>query len=219
MARTRLIKPSFYKNEDLAKCDLAARILFSGLWCLADREGKLEDRPQRIKIEVLPYDNVDVTALLQQLVDLNFITRYQVGDEKIILINKFSEHQHPHKTEAPSTLPNNGDVHVKQPLDNGSSRALTLNPSIDTLTLPPSQPSAGVSKNGNGKERKSIRLKSQTMEQAKIILPRADIYALESEWLGREAVVPDNPDFAFLGYCKAYARNHPELVKVGKWDS
>jgi len=33
-----------------------ARLLYPGLWMLADREGRLEDRPLRIKAEILPYD-------------------------------------------------------------------------------------------------------------------------------------------------------------------
>lgn len=217
MARTRLIKPSFYLNEILAECDAFARLLFSGLWCIADREGKLLDRPARIKAEVLPYDNVDIHVLLQQLIDRKFITRYEVEGEKIILINNFLKHQHPHKTESESSLPNNGETTVKQPLSNGSSRALYLNPSIDTLTLLPSTPSARVFSGGEG-ERKNIKLKTSTVEQAKQLLPRADIYALESEWIGKEAAVPDNPDAAFLGYIRGYAKNHPELSRREKWD-
>ena len=36
MARTRSIKPSFFKNEYLAECEPMARLLFVGLWTLAD---------------------------------------------------------------------------------------------------------------------------------------------------------------------------------------
>lgn len=39
MARARNIKPSFFKNEDLADLNPFDRLLFIGLWCLADREG------------------------------------------------------------------------------------------------------------------------------------------------------------------------------------
>src|SRR5262245_4448792 len=60
MARARLLKPGFFTNEDLVELPPAARLLFAGLWTLADREGRLEDRPKRIKLAVLPYDDVDV---------------------------------------------------------------------------------------------------------------------------------------------------------------
>jgi hypothetical protein len=55
VARSRNIKPGFFLNDELAECEPLARILFAGLWCIADREGRLEDRPKRIKAEVLPY--------------------------------------------------------------------------------------------------------------------------------------------------------------------
>ena len=51
MARSRNIKPSLFKNEVLGVADPLYTILFEGLWVLADREGRLEDRPLRIKAE------------------------------------------------------------------------------------------------------------------------------------------------------------------------
>ena len=62
--RARNIKTGFYKNDQLAECSLAARLLFPGLWMMADRDGRLEYRPKRIKAEVFPYDDVDVSALV-----------------------------------------------------------------------------------------------------------------------------------------------------------
>jgi hypothetical protein len=50
MARARNIKPAFFKNEQLVELGMSTRLLFIGLWCLADREGRLEDRPKRIKM-------------------------------------------------------------------------------------------------------------------------------------------------------------------------
>ena len=55
MARAKNIKPGFFTNEQLAECSFAARLLFVGLWTLADREGRLEDRPRRIRAQVFPY--------------------------------------------------------------------------------------------------------------------------------------------------------------------
>jgi len=108
MARARNIKPSFFKNEDLSELDPYARLLFIGLWCLADREGLLEDRPKRIKGELFPYENVDVDKHLQELHDKGFIIRYQVDGAQYISIPKFVEHQNPHHREAPSKLPKPG---------------------------------------------------------------------------------------------------------------
>jgi len=105
MARARNIKPGFFKNEDLAQCDPLARILFAGLWCWADKDGRLEDRPVRIKAEILPYDDIDVNALLDQLFERGFIIRYQVGKVKCIDIPTFEKHAKPHANELSSELP------------------------------------------------------------------------------------------------------------------
>lgn len=105
MARARNIKPGFFANEDLAECDPLARLLFAGLWCLADREGRLEDRPKRIRAELLPYDACDADDLLNQLQARGFILRYSHGEGRFIQVLKFNAHQNPHMKEAKSTIP------------------------------------------------------------------------------------------------------------------
>jgi uncharacterized phage protein (TIGR02220 family) len=110
MARSRNIKPGFYKNEDLAECTVWARFIFPGLWMLADREGRLEDRPKRIKGELLPFDGQDVEPLLAELASkmdakgVPFIVRYQNSDGRFIQISKFSTHQTPHYSEKHSVI-------------------------------------------------------------------------------------------------------------------
>jgi hypothetical protein len=105
MARARNIKPGFFLNDKLAECDPLARLLFAGLWCIADREGRLEDRPKRIKAEVLPYDDCDPDDLLNQLAQRGFIIRYEVDGNRYIQITNFKKHQNPHVKEAPSIIP------------------------------------------------------------------------------------------------------------------
>lgn len=109
MARARNIKPGFFANEDLAECDPLARLLFAGLWCLADREGRLEDRPKRIRAELLPYDTCDADDLLNQLQARGFILRYSHGEGRFIQVLKFNSHQNPHMKEAKSSIPAPGE--------------------------------------------------------------------------------------------------------------
>lgn len=105
MSRARNIKPGFFKNDRLAECDPLARILFAALWCEADREGRLEDRPKRIKAECLPYDDADVDALLGQLERAGFIVRYEAAGQGYIAVVNFSKHQMPHHKEVASVIP------------------------------------------------------------------------------------------------------------------
>lgn len=105
MARARNIKPSFFKNELLVEMGAFDRLLFIGLWCLADREGRIEDRPKRIKMELFPCDAFDVDSGLQELARHGFITRYEAGGVRVISIVNFHKHQTPHGTEKDSELP------------------------------------------------------------------------------------------------------------------
>lgn len=105
MARARNIKPAFFKNEDLAELPFDVRLMFIGLWTLADREGRLEDRPKRIKMELFPADDVDVDSGLWALQERGFIIRYEAEDKQCIQIVAFAKHQTPHVREAPSDLP------------------------------------------------------------------------------------------------------------------
>lgn len=105
MARARNIKPGFFLNDTLAGCEPLARLLFAGLWTIADREGRLEDRPKRIKAEILPYDDCDPESLLQQLHDARFIVRYEADGERYIQVATWTKHQDPHYKERPSIIP------------------------------------------------------------------------------------------------------------------
>lgn len=108
MARARNIKPGFFKNPELVELPFATRLLYIGLWTLADRDGYLEDRPKRIRMEIFPADDVDVEQGLSDLAKHGFIYRYTVDGNGYLHISKFLEHQHPHHAEKPSSIPRPG---------------------------------------------------------------------------------------------------------------
>ena len=105
MARSRNIKPGFFTNDSLAEIHPLGRILFAGLWTIADREGRLEDRSKKIKAQVLPYDDCNISDLLNDLHSRGFIVRYAVGPENYIQIVNWSKHQQPHVKETISLIP------------------------------------------------------------------------------------------------------------------
>jgi hypothetical protein len=105
MARVRNLKPGFFSNEDLAECSPWARLCFAGLWTVADREGRLEDRPKRIKGQLFPMDAIDVEPLLGELVQHGFIVRYTINGLGFIQVIEFSKHQNPHHREPKSVIP------------------------------------------------------------------------------------------------------------------
>jgi hypothetical protein len=117
--RARNIKPGLFKNEVLGAADPLLTLLFEGLWMIADREGRLEDRPLRIKAELFAYREIpDIDGLLTQLESMGFLRRYKVNNARLIQVIKFKEHQSPHHTEKKSQLP----APVNSPLSNGEYR-------------------------------------------------------------------------------------------------
>lgn len=110
MARSRNIKPGFFTNEDLVELDFATRLLFAGLWTVADKCGRLQDRPKKIKIDVFPADNLDIEAMLSALHNGGFIVRYEVDGCKFIQVKNWDKHQNPHHTEKNSVIPPQSNV-------------------------------------------------------------------------------------------------------------
>lgn len=151
--RARNIKPGFFQNEVLAALPFEFRLLFIGTWMIADREGRFEDRPSRIKMQLFPADNVDVEAGLQALHDHGLILRYDVERTRYCLIPAFRKHQHPHVKEAVSTIPAPGEHRastVQEQCESGTSsvqaqeehqtspaESLLLNPDVLNTDLVP----------------------------------------------------------------------------------
>lgn len=143
MARARNIKPGFFSNERLSDLDPLARLLFAGLWTIADRAGRLEDRPKRIKAQVLAYDECDVDPLLSALNEAGFILRYQVDGGRYIQVIAWDKHQNPHVKEVPSTIPapcSTPTQHSASAGNSGTSPADSFNLIPDSLNLKPAAP-------------------------------------------------------------------------------
>lgn len=135
MARARNIKPAFFLNDELAELEPFARLLFIGLWCLADRDGYLEDKPKKIKASLFPYDDIDVDDLLNKL-NGKFIKRYKVNDGKYIFIFNFKKHQNPHYSEKTSEIPRIEKSGVNQECSQNILENSESNPA-DSLKLIP----------------------------------------------------------------------------------
>jgi hypothetical protein len=105
MARMRMLKPGFFLNDELAEVEPLGRLLFAGLWTIADRSGRLKDRPKTIKVQTLPWDDCDIERLLKQLSDHGFIVRYEAEGERYIAIPTWPKHQTPNIRERESTIP------------------------------------------------------------------------------------------------------------------
>lgn len=103
--RARNIKPDFYRDAELAECSCQARYIVPGLWMMADREGRIIDKPKQIKMNLFPCDEWDCDALLEELANASHIIRYQVNGSRFIQVRNFKKHQKCHPNEPASTIP------------------------------------------------------------------------------------------------------------------
>lgn len=198
MARIRTIKPQFFMNEDMAELPPLSRLLFVGLWTLADKEGRLEDRPKRIKAHILPYDDYDIDAALDQLADGLFIMRYSFESHHYIQINNFKKHQRITGTEADaeSTIPapeNGLETPGKQSGNAGET--------------PGKQP-GNTQDDRNGREGKG-----KEEREARAEIPESSIPPLADHSFTRfkELMPLRNGKFIGAAECETYWNRHPAM--------
>lgn len=125
--RARWLKPGFFKNEDLVGMPRDVRLVFAATWLVADREGRFEDRPQRIRLDAFPNDHdLDIDGALAMLAARGFLQRYVVGGVAYVQITAWPKHQHPHRREAASTIPPPPATRPTEETDGKPRRHLTV---------------------------------------------------------------------------------------------
>lgn len=136
--RARNLKPSLFVNELLAFAHPLHTIIFAGLWCIADRNGLLEDRPQRVHTLINPGRSLSSTKRsLSWLEQNDFIVRYEAENIRVIKVLNFVKHQNPHRDEKPSQLPDYGASTMPAPCSNCAS-TVSAEKSPESLGLIPS---------------------------------------------------------------------------------
>lgn len=109
MARIRTIKPEFFRHYKLYVAEketrLPLRVAFAGLWTAADREGRFRWQPEELKLDCLPYDDLDFSRVLDALATRGFIEQYTSAGCLYGWIPSFGKHQVINNRERPSELP------------------------------------------------------------------------------------------------------------------
>ena len=107
--RIRTVKPEFFTHEGLFDAEkkekLPLRIAFIGLWCAADREGRFRWEPRRLGVQILPYDNIDFSRVLDALATRGFVVKYASNGSDYGWIPGFNRHQVINNRESESILP------------------------------------------------------------------------------------------------------------------
>jgi hypothetical protein len=109
MARIRAVKPELFRHESLfeaeQECQLPLRLAFIGLFACCDREGRFRWRPRQLKLDVLPYDSIDFSRVLDALATRSFLVKYEVAGEVYGCIPSWKKHQVVNNKEMESELP------------------------------------------------------------------------------------------------------------------
>ena len=103
--RTRLLHPEFFSDPTLAALSDFTRLVFAGLWLIADREGRLLDSVKMIDGAILPLDARSCAAALNELAAAGRIRRYRTAAGPVIQVVNLLKYQHIHPNEKPSKFP------------------------------------------------------------------------------------------------------------------
>lgn len=132
--RIRTVKPEFFRHEELYRLEkvtgMPMRIAFEGLWVCADKAGRFKWEPNQLKLDIMPWDEVDFAVVLEKLREAGFIVRYEIGNKQYGFIPTWREHQLINKKEAESRLPapppvNSGESPGNSPELPGDSEEFT----------------------------------------------------------------------------------------------
>ena len=109
----RQIKSGYWNDQDLIRWPLIKRVLFQGLWCIADDSGCCLDDSWTIKVLIFPSPvDADITPdvikeYLDEMAQENKIIRYQSQNKACFYIKNFHKYQRLDNPAAPEVpLPN-----------------------------------------------------------------------------------------------------------------
>jgi hypothetical protein len=122
MARTRFIKPVFFRDSTLAECSPEARLLFIGAWCFADDAGGLDRSAKDLKAQVFPHDKLNVEPLIQELLKAGLLVEYEAGGKKYLHIKNFRGFQRIDRPSPPRVPLYEDSSSMSRVLDEDSSR-------------------------------------------------------------------------------------------------
>lgn len=109
MARIRTVKPELFRHEELFEAEkesgLPLRIAFIALFTVCDREGRFKWRPRQLKLDCLPYDEIDFQKILEALLTKGFLNKYSIDGDEFGVLPTFKVHQVINIREAKSVIP------------------------------------------------------------------------------------------------------------------
>ena len=127
MARIRTIKPDFWTDGAMVQLSAFARLLYIGMWnfTLCDH-GHVSDDPMKLKLQILPMDDVDIHELLKEIMDQGRVVRITApGGRTYLHVLRFEDHQKidPRwKTRCPACAQSLSPTHEQTPTSIAEAR-------------------------------------------------------------------------------------------------
>jgi len=97
MSRIRSIHPGIWTDEEFVTVSAFARLFYIGLWNECDDKGGFAWSPLKLKMRILPADNVDAAALLSELEANGSIKKYEFDGKSYGAVRNFAKYQRPKK--------------------------------------------------------------------------------------------------------------------------
>jgi hypothetical protein len=210
VARIRSIHPGLWTDEAFVCVSPLARLLFIGIWNECDDQGSFEWSPLKLKMRILPADNVDVNELLAELAGNGCILSYELDGRKLGAVRNFGKFQRPKKPN--SIYPQTDEVRKwcatgSEPLPHHAATASEIRPQMED--------GGDKMEDGGGKKKEGSRAKSASVEpypfDGRIVrLSKADL----ENWQRTYHAIPDIP--AELTSLDAWLTDQP-AEKQRKW--
>jgi hypothetical protein len=108
VSRIRSIHPGLWTDEAFVSLSPMARLLIMGIWNECDDMGSFAWAPLTLKMRILPADNADATALLDEMVSAGIVMRYDIAGKAYGAVRNFCQFQRPKKPN--STHPQTDEV-------------------------------------------------------------------------------------------------------------
>jgi len=109
MARIRTIKPEIATHEGLYDLELETSLPIRFAWCMlftvCDREGRFQWRPRALKAQILPYDLIEFSRVLDAWLTRGFVVKFRVKNDWYGWVPTFTRHQVINNREVASSLP------------------------------------------------------------------------------------------------------------------
>lgn len=96
MARIRTIKPDFFEDQKIGLLPIEARLLYIGLWVLADDVGNVPLSEVFLRMRLFPYNpevNGELPLWVKELESYGMVVPYDVNEEHYGHLPKFRKHQ------------------------------------------------------------------------------------------------------------------------------